>query len=181
MRPLLWLPMAALKAVTILCGLVAVPLMLLTDNRPAWLWRPWANPSDGIHGPDWWSRYLELRGNWLAKRFPSFWWSAVRNPANGLRTYRFVTVKIDPNRVESRGNYLPTNPGPLRRAGGRVGWFYAWHGLYSGFWLCVAWTDAKHMKLRLGWKILPEDKDEVEEWRADGAGFAMAFLPWRDG
>ena len=173
--------MAALKGALVLLGLVAVPLMLASGNRPAWLWRPWFNPEDGMHGAAWWPRYLEANGHRLSRRFPSFWWNAVRNPANGLRTYPWITVLIDPNDVRSFGNGLPTNPAPLRITRSRVGWFYAWDGLYSGFWLCVLWNRTHHMKIRLGWKILPEDADEVEEWRAEGAGFAMAFIPYREG
>ena len=168
MRPLLWLPMAALKGALVLLGLVAVPLMLATRNRPAWLWRPWYNPRTGLDVPSWFTG-------------SRFWWNAVRNPANGLRTYPWITVKIDPNDVGSRSNGLPTNPGPLRMVGRRVAWLYAWDGIYSGFWLCVLWSKTRHMKIRLGWKILPEDSVEIEEWRRDGAGFAMAFIPYRKG
>lgn len=168
MRPLLWIPMLALKATVVLLGLVAVPLMLATRNKPAWLWRPWYNPRTGLDVPSWFTR-------------SRFWWNAIRNPANGLRSYPWITVKIDQEKVRSKSNGLPTNPYPLRKKNRRVGWFYAWHGVYSGLWVCVLWNRTHHMKLRFGWKILPDDATEVEAWRRDGAGFAMAFIPYRKG
>lgn len=174
--------MAALKLAVTVLGAVAVPLMLATSNRPAWLWRPWFNPEEGLGLPAWYPRYISRYGNWLSRRFPRWWWNAIRNPANGLRTYSVLSVEIEPSRVRTIGNGLPSNPAPLRKAGGRFSWFYAWQDNYAGFWICAIWSATKHMKLRIGWKILPDDVDEVsEEWRADKAGFAFSVLPWRRG
>jgi len=169
--------MLLLRIVTAAAGLIAVPLMLSTDNRPAWLWRPWHDPTGQA---SWWPAKAETR-NPIARRFPNFWWSAVRNPANGLRTYPLLTCDVDPLRLEWRDNDLPTNPGPLRRTGERVGWFYAWQGAYSGLWLCVLWSDSRHMKLRIGWKLVPDEDRFDNEWRPERAGFAMSVLPFRRG
>lgn len=166
--------MGLLKAAVTILGLVAVPFMLLTNDRPKWLWKPWSNPEDGNDGPAWWPRYAE--NHWFAKHFPSYWWCAIRNPANGLRTYDLLTVDVKGYRI--KGNGLPVNPAELRERDRKVGWFYAWQGVYSGFWVCVVWNKTRHMKFRIGWKIVP---DYLDEWRPEKAGYALAFLPWRKG
>lgn len=175
-RPLLWVPMGGLRALTILLGFVVVPLMLACNSHPRWLFRPWLNPETGLSGAPWWEDYLSRHGNPVAKKFPRFWWSAIRNPANGLRTYDFLTVEV--KGYKFKGNDLPVNPAELRKLKKRVGWFYAWKGIYSGFWVCVVWNETRHMKLRIGWKIVP---DYLDEWIPEIAGYALAFLPWRKG
>lgn len=118
MKILALIGMLLLKLLVTLVGLVAVPFMLLTKDRPKWLWRPWSNPEDGNDGPEWWHRYAE--NHWFAKYFPSYWGSAIRNPANGLRTYKYLTVDVGD--FEFKGNDLPVEPGQLRKAGKRIGW-----------------------------------------------------------
>ena len=178
MRPLLWLPMFALRAGVAALGLFMVPLMLSTDNRPAWLFRPWHDPS-GV--APWWLNYLAGNGNFISRRFPNFWWSAVRNPANGLRTYPLLTCDVDIARLEWWHNDRPTNPAPLRATGKRLGWFYAWQGPYSGFWLCYLWNSERHAKVRIGWKLLPDEPQFKTEWKPATAGFALSILPYRKG
>jgi hypothetical protein len=174
-RLLALIGMGLLKALVTLVGLVAVPFMLLTKDRPKWLWRPWSNPTDGNYGPSWWPRYAQ--NHWFAKYFPNYWWCAIRNPANGLRTYKYLTVSVD-DTYKFKGNGLPVEPSQLRELEKRFGWFYAWQGIYSGFWICAVWTKKRHMKFRIGWKIVPE---QYREWRPEKAGYALAFLPWRKG
>jgi hypothetical protein len=166
--------MIALRVAGFLAGLLMVPLMYATGNKPAWLFRPWHDPT-GI--PDWW--YAKADG--LAGVFPRFWWSAIRNPANGLRSYPLLSCDVKPSRVEWRDNDLPTNPGPLRRTGKRVAWYYCWHGAYSGLWLCVLWNKRRHMKLRIGWKLVPDEEQFENEWKPMRAGFALSVLPYRRG
>jgi len=105
----------------------------------------------------------------------------VRNPANGLRTYPLLTCDVKTSRLEWRDNDLPTNPGPLRKTGKRAAWFYAWHGPYYGLWLCVLWNKERHMKLRIGWKLVPEEAQFDNEWKPERTGFAASILPWRRG
>lgn len=176
MRPLLWLPAGLFRACVVALGLVAVPVMLACRERPRWLWRPWIDPT-GI--PGWYWPYAAQ--HWLAKHFPRWWWLAIRNPANGLRTYPWLSCDVDMTRLEWRDNGQPTNPGPLRARGKRVGWFYAWQGVYSGLWLCVLWTKTRHMKVRIGWKLVPDEAQFIDEWRPERAGFAAAVIPWRRG
>ena len=174
MRFLLIFGMLLLKILITLLGLVVVPFMLLTKDRPKWLWRPWSNPTDGNDGPSWWSRYA--KNHWFAKHFPRYWWCAIRNPANGLRTYNALTVDVD--NYKYKGNGFPVNPAELRETGKKVGWFYAWQGVYSGFWVCIVWNKTHHAKIRIGWKIVPS---YLNEWRPEKAGFAASILPYRRG
>jgi len=176
LRLLAWAGAASIKAAAVAFGLFAVPLMLACRERPRWLWRPWIDPS-GI--PAWYWRYAARHP--VARYAPRFWWLAIRNPANGLRTYRWLTCDLDAARFEWRDNGMPTNPGPLRKAGGRVGWLYAWQGVYSGLWLCVIWNDSYHMKLRIGWKLVPDEVQFAEEWKPARAGFAGSVLFFRRG
>ena len=178
MRPLLWAPMLVLRAVVAALGLVMVPLMLAFTNRPAWLFRPWYDPT-GV--AQWWPAYVEREGNAFVKRFPMFWWFAIRNPANGLRTYSGLACDVFQSQLKWRDNDLPTNPKPLRATGKRLGWFYAWHGVYSGFWACVLWNKTHHAKFRIGWKLVPDEEQFRHEWKPDRAGFAASVLPWRKG
>lgn len=166
-----------------LVGFVMVPLMLLCDNRPAWLFRPWYNPEDGMHGPIWWLNYVEKRGHALSKRFPSFWWSAIRNPANGLRSYPILSVIPREGEVD----FLPRpltgpsndpNPGVLRALGAKYAWHYCWQDYYAGFWLCIIWNNNKHAKFRIGWKLLPHYRYDPVDVQL---GFAGSILPWRNG
>lgn len=159
-------------------GLLMVPLMLGLRNRPAWLFRPWHDPT-GV--APWWSNYLAGNGNFISRRFPNFWWSAIRNPANGLRTYKWMSCDVDVTRLEWKDNDAPTNPGPLRRAGKRLGWFYAWQGPYSGLWLCFLWNKERHAKVRIGWKLVPDEPQYIGEWKPIRAGFALSILPYRKG
>jgi hypothetical protein len=95
----MWLLFIAIKLPTAILGLVVVPLIYpyrATDyaDLPFWT-RPWANPEDhqggpksvpGASLPKWW---VEENGAGLGS-----WWryNAIRNPANGLRSFEFFDI-----------------------------------------------------------------------------------------
>ena len=168
--------MFALRAVVVVLGLAMVPLMLRFHGRPGWLFRPWKDPTGQA---PWWQKKAS-EGHWLMRRFPNFWWSAIRNPANGLRTYKWITCDTDVGLISWYSNDRPTNPGPLRRVG-RFGWFYAWQGAYSGLWVCIIWSETRHAKFRIGWKLIPDEPIFKHEWGPERAGFASSILPYRKG
>jgi hypothetical protein len=181
MRPLLWIPMLALRVAGFLVGLFMVPLMYATRARPYWLFRPWLNPVENFSVPNWWLLKCKTSRNPLMRLFPRWYWNAVRNSTNGLRTYRWLTVLPDYRRVKHKGNGLPVEPWQLRPTGKRFGWFYAWQGPYAGLWVCIIWSKTKHAKIRWGWKLVPDESPYEDRFAMGLRGFAMSTLIWRKG
>ncbi len=133
----------------------------------------WGNEEEGIgyYGDPEWS---------LAKRI--LYSEIIRNPANNLRFVKYISLKIDPDKVNFIGS-LGTREDDLSDEvlksyddDKTLFWSLTWCGLYSNI--------RSHFKLLgrtyrfwLGWKIYPGDMNGVPEWdhRIARAGFATQF------
>lgn len=188
MRPLLYLPAIAFNWALALIGLPLIALLLWTGQyhtRPSqvyagrkvtafksplfWLW---GNEEDGVLGPEW---YAAAHPKWGPK-FRGWMWSAIRNPVNNDRFIAPIGVRIDPTRVRSVGN-CKASPQDDEAAEGvmRFRWSYTVQGAYSGLWVRYPLNNGKYINFRIGWKLLPKDKEGVPDYdyRKPGCGFGL--------
>lgn len=189
-----WLLMWSIKLPTRLLGYLVVPFIwkyrnIHYDNLPWWT-RPWANPEDHLGGhmhydqslPRWWIRKYDNQVTF------GMWWRyhAVRNAANGLRSYELLDLTIVPSKVrfyttEYRERVEPVS---LRADGKKLSAYMAWQGWQAGCKIVYVWNDERHLVIKLGWRIEPRDR--YKEIDPDGlrykdAGFASKFLVYRKG
>jgi len=160
-----------LKAVLVLLGLAAVPVALWQyDKTGGWptTLDLWHNDEDPVWGLPFWYTERYAPYHWAAKRFPRFWWFAVRNPANNMRRwFRQRSFK-----ESGWDGYM--DPRVARAAGKRAIFRYRWNGLLADMWVIVILSDTRHFRARLGWKLGQWDLGEY-------AGFAMQLMPYRRG
>lgn len=183
-----------IKIITVLLGFIVIPIATLsraysmTEARPPghpkhydgdkynWTWKwmkPWDNWSDGI-------------ANRNYKQFDSMfmqimYWSAFRNPANGLREMPITSVKIKPIKIDYKGSLgrhsVEENTFKFPNYKGRFAhWYVCWHGIYS----CVFWQFHLFGKLRrlwIGYKLKPQDRAglDQDDYRIKGAAFTVQF------
>lgn len=148
----MWLLYLAIKIPVALSGSVMVAIIYFYrntpyDRLPFWT-KPWANPEDWMG-----------RGNMIAGSLPKWWfikegsgfkswyhYHAIRNPANGMRSYEFFDLTIDPNEMEfvrsSNFSERRYDVSAVRNAGLKYVWFYAWQGLQAGFEFIYIWHGA---------------------------------------
>jgi len=189
----MWLMMICIKLPTALLGFVMIPLLYPYrndhyDSLPWWT-RPWANPEDWEgHGngnnslPNWW---VISRGN----TFKNFYrYHAVRNPANGLRSYELLDLTIVPEKVRfirSKNFYISGDRydiSAIRMLGQSTVWFIAWQGVQAGFEIIHIWNDERHLNIKFGWRIEPADATaEHSNIGLEDASFASKFLFYREG
>lgn len=155
-----------------LAGLVVVPVCLLWYDRTGrWprLLETWHNRNDPAWDlPEWYTeRYSQTHA--IAKRFPRWWWFAVRNPANNMRFwFREPDSYID-EKWEG-----PVTPANARLNGGSI-FRYRHSGLLAEFWYIRAMGRRHHLRFRLGWKLGQTDSGH------DALGYAVQFMPYRRG
>ena len=187
---LMWIVMLAIKIPTVLLGLLMVLLLYPyrnTDysNLPFWT-RPWANPEDwegmgtGNNSlPIWW---VKSRGN----TFKCFYrYHAIRNPANGLRSFEWLDLDITPDLIKYKTNIVLKRyePGVLRKSPNipQTVWYLAWQGFRAGFKLIHIWSNERHLVIKFGWRIEPRNAtDEVSKLEEDSS-FASKILLYRKG
>jgi hypothetical protein len=155
----------------VLLGLVLVPLALWYYDRTGrwpWLLKTWHNPEDPVWDlPSWYAEHY-APAHWAAKRFPRFWWFAVRNPANGMRTW--FKPRATYKDIKWRGSVDPVT---ARANGGSV-FRYRYSGLLAEFWYIRAWNPERHFRFRLGWKL-------GQPLGENALGYALQLMPYRKG
>jgi hypothetical protein len=187
---LAWLGVLAVKIPTALSGFLIVPFLykyrdVNYENLPSWT-RPWANPEDwegrgngSSSLPIWW---IKLHGESL-KSF--YHYHAIRNPANGLRSYEWLDADIDPSLVEwSTNYYMPRyEPSTLRKVEKKTIWYIAWVGYRAGIKIIHIWNDERHLVIKFGWRIEPSDRHETDTdtLGLKDASFASKILFYRKG
>jgi len=191
---LLWVVVLAIKIPVVLLGPVAIAIMyryrhVRYVDLPAWT-RPWANPEDwegqiNSHRyslPEW---YIDQEG----LGFRQFWrYHAIRNPANGLRSYEWLDLDVVPEKVQYKTNFLLEyyDPSHVRKVLPKVfngtAWYFAWQGFRAGLKVVHIWSDERHLVIKFGWRVAPKDAidHEVDELDED-ASFATKFLFNREG
>ena len=191
----LWIAVIAIKIPTVLLGFLVVPFLYRYRHKkyedlPAWT-RPWANPEDWWGGPE---GTEESVPQWWINRYEgvTFWtwykYHAIRNPANGLRSFEFLDLDIDQEKIEyiAYPELKHYDPWYTRRYTPDVDfyWYLVWQGWQSCFKIIYHWNDEKHIEFKIGWRVNPRDKHvapDPDGIRGEDAGFATKFLPWRNG
>ncbi len=188
---LMWALFIIIKIPVALLGLVVIAYMHRYrhddySGLPAWT-RPWANPEDW-HGqvntfqyslPRW---YVDKHGI----GFRQFWrYHAIRNPANGLRSFELLDLDIVPDLVrfvtpERHNRYEPKR---ARAWGAKTIGYIAWQGFRAGFKLVHIWNDERHLVIKIGWRVEPQDAcdDSIQTIGMEDASFATKFIPYRKG
>jgi hypothetical protein len=191
-----WILFVAIKLPTAILGFVVVPFMysyndVKYDSLPGWM-RPWANPEDWLGGhatfeaslPKWW---VDKKGT----GFKSFYqYHAVRNPANGLRSYEWLDLDIDMAKVRYMTPRLLKFYAPwyLRQEQGlshvkTIG-YICWQGFRAGVKVVHLWNEERHLVIKFGWRVEPRDAStpiDPNGLRVRDSGFASKFLPYRRG
>ncbi len=169
-----WIPVAAIKIVLALLGLVVVPIALQFDldsrlwPKVFWLW---GNDEHSV-APRWWM-HDGKHHNWFSRKFPNWWWFAIRNPVNNTRfIFEDREVNIDTNwhvRIKTDEPYKivfkPMEPKYLLEAGQQFAYRWSWNGPFAGYrkvWLneFVPSTDTfptarvdSYSEIWFGWKV----------------------------
>lgn len=169
---LLWLP---LRLFMVLLGVVAVPVALWYYDRTGrwpWLLETWHNLNDPVWDlPDWYTRLYAPNHNAISKRWPRFWWFAVRNPANNMRKW----LREPETYFERKGGWEgPMEPGYARLTG-RTLWRYRYKGIFGEIWVIRPWNETHHFRFRFGFKLGQRDGG------TDALGYAIQLMPWRRG
>ena len=187
---LAWAVIIAIKIPTVLLGLIVVPILYRyrrTDyvDLPSWA-RPWANPEDWQGGPKTFDASLPRW--WVNKNGTSIWsffkYHAIRNPANGLRSFELLDLDIDRARVR----YLATmylhhyEPHYMRELSVKTAAYICWQGWRAGIQVVHVWNTERYFVLKIGWRVEPRDASLVVTGiRADDSGFATKLILWREG
>lgn len=182
-----WIPVAVLKILLVILGLIAVPLALLTqrmtldkadpDHWPDLFWL-WGNDEEGC--PDWWhTKAANGEAGRVAEWFPQFWWYAIRNPVNNFR-YLFTDVALEHCGIYS--NWSTRNPMEaawLIRAEQQMAFRWVWNSWWAGYRRVWITTYEKDVTF-LGWTLLKAGTYYSEVWIGwklgsivPGLGFAM--------
>lgn len=187
----MWVLMLLIKIPTALLGAIMVPLLYpirntLYEDLPFWT-RPWANPEDW-EGPGFGEQSLPMW--WVLSKGTGFWsfykYHAVRNPANGLRSFEWLDLDIVPHKVEFRRskNYtqLRYDVHRIREQGLSTVWYFAWQGFRAGFHIVHIWNSERHLNILIGWRVEPSDLvTENDNIGIHDASFASKILLWREG
>lgn len=184
MQPLLWVPYILLTFPLWIMGLFIVAFLLATGQyhtrpsrvykgrkvttwKPRWAWL-WGQEEDGVFGPD---SYRKGQPQWLR----AYVWAAIRNPVNNERFTPPLGFVVDPSKIKVYGNTVssPYDDEAAEQVM-RFRWSYVTHGWYSGLWIRIP-VGKKHINFRIGWKLLPRDKEGVPDYdyRKPGVGFGL--------
>jgi len=144
-----WIPVAIFHIATMLMGLIIVPIAIhLSEGKkeqwPDIFWL-WGNDEEFI--PKWWLIRAKEQ-NWLIKRFPRFWWFAIRNPVNNFR-YIFKDRKA---KIEG---WAPQNMEAIDIVAWKVDEAHRWayNGPFAGY--CKIWlnNNGTYSEFWIGWKV----------------------------
>ena len=188
----MWALIICIKIPTALLGFVMVPLLYkyrntLYKDLPFWT-RPWANPEDWRgQSPD--GNDVGSLPRWWIKRegddFKAWYrYHAIRNPANGLRSFEWLDCDIIPEKVKFKTNrYMDRyDVSKIRELNLKTVWYIAWVGNRMGLEVIHIWNDERHFNIKLGWRIEPNDMyGDVSKLGMRNASFASKILPFREG
>jgi hypothetical protein len=179
-----------IKLPTIIVGLLVVPLLYRyrkTDYEDLpWWTRPWSNLEDWQGGTPGYG--IESVPHWWIKReglgFKSFYkYHAIRNGADGLRSFKWFVVSVDPRKIKYKTeiNLVWYEPWKMRELGIKSVVYLCWQGWKAGLKWVYIHDDKLHTVLKLGWRIEPKyaelSIDEVADDRLlQTRSFATKFL-----
>ena len=193
--------MICIKIPTSLFGFFVVPFLYPyrdTDYKDLpWWTRPWSNLEDwtGQPGnfksslPRWWVLNTDFHPDYKGHGtgFKSFYqYYALQNSANGLRSFKLLDLAIDPSKVQYKTNFKMKRyePNEVRKLALTTVWYWAWQGFQAGFKIIHIWNDERHLVIKLGWRVEPEDAsggDKYFDIGMENASFAGKVLLYRKG
>lgn len=100
------------------------------------------------------------------------YWSAIRNPANGLRFIKIFAPIPEPSKVKYKASFGNEHKDywtlvQLEEKGSF--WYLAWQGPYANFrW--QFWTGKKLWRIWIGTKIYPSSMFQVQNYQKHGIG-----------
>ena len=174
MRLFLALAFLPCRLLVAILGVLTVPVALFWyDKTGKWLrlLDTWHNFNDPVWDLPVWYTERYAPAHWCAKRFPRFWWFAIRNPANNMRLW----FKEPETYYEKAGGWEGPMEPRFAREQGRTLWRYRYSGAFSELWVIHAWNENRHFRFRMGWKLGQRDGG------TDALGYAIQLMPWRKG
>ncbi len=126
------------------------------ELRPKWIDNLWGSEKYGAEGNWFWNdnqNVTEFLPRWL--------WLANRNPVSNITKVFGYYVKKDVvnNNIEYIGS-LDTMEAKPKGWNARLCW-YDVDGFVAGFELVKHWGNGRYTKVKLGFKLRPQDKDKV--------------------
>lgn len=150
-----WVLPALIKLALWFVGLVVIPLALPFGSQSKWrtkghyfpkLFFLWDNKEEGC--PQWWLIQAESgEEGKFAKKFPKWWWFAMRNPVNGMR-YIFKDRE-----AKVAGWEGPMEAQNLIDAGVTVATRWLYSGAFAGYRRVWLTKDGKYGEFWFGWKV----------------------------
>ena len=151
-----WIPALLIKAALWFVGLVVIPVALLFGSQSKWrtkghyfpkLFFLWDNKEAGC--PQWWLINAESgEEGKVAKKFPKWWWFAIRNPVNGMRyVFKDREAKFEgwqSHQMEAKD---------LIEAGVTKATRWAYNGAFAGYRVIKLEGDGKYSEFWVGWKV----------------------------
>lgn len=189
-----WLIQIAIKIPVALLGLLLNPIMYYYRNVPLaeipWYLLWLANPEDQFGGypgfedslPAFWKRRMEAEG-W-SLRYAHWFYMSIRNPADGLRNFKWLQAKLDPDKIKYLTNEYLRHYEPRAMEQGKWYWYFCWNGYSLGMKVNRVWSDTRYLTFKWGFRIQPSDTniDNVDTGGTRyllGASMATKFLPYR--
>lgn len=182
-----WAVQLAVKAPVALLGLAVVPLLYKHKNTPLdelpWWSTPWANPEDWTGGhkgytdslPDWWKTRMAGEN----PRWAFYKYHAIRNPADGLRNYEWLNLKINEKKVYYWTPQYMDHYDPWYDRTPGVRGYVAGQNIWWG--IKVQWIRKKsYSEFKWGFRVEPRDAhhplDADSTRRVYGASMATKFI-----
>lgn len=144
-----WIPVAVIKLILVILGLITVPLAIQFsggkhEDWPDIFWI-WGNEK-GV--PEWWLM-LSQSENIVARTFPNWWWYAIRNPVNNAR---FIFKDRPPN---ISGNWVPISMEvrDMLTTGRGMAYRWSYNGPFAGFRRVWINSSDKYSEVWFGWKL----------------------------
>jgi hypothetical protein len=177
-----------------LLGLVFNPIMYYYRNTPLneipWYLIWLANPEDQFGGypgfedslPAFWKRRMVAEG-W-SLRYAHWFYVSVRNPADGLRNFKFLQVVPKPDKIKYVTNRYLRHYEPRALENGETAYYFCWQGFSLGMHIVHVWSDERYLTFKWGFRIHPADTvpgviDPKGTRAMLGASMATKFLPYR--
>lgn len=136
-----------------------------------WLW---GNEEEGLghYGNQDWPLWLRI-----------LYSDVLRNPANNLRFVQYLSLKIDPDKVNFVGSFGSSDDHLSSDVLKKYDldecdfWSFSWQGFYSNFRWQGNFLGLGRRRFWIGWKIYPGDILGIPSWdhRTVSAGFATQF------
>lgn len=195
LSPLTFLLYGIIKLVLTILGLILIPIAILFK---AYHKRPSLFPENGNILLFSWP-FMHLYNDYEAGitagiEFPNaplwwkiFYWTAIRNPANGLRFVSWLNPKPEPYNVKFISSF-GTNKSSLtydelrdKEEHGNF-WYFCWYKSWANLRIQFFVSKTKQLRIWIGTKIYPSNKYKIPSYQRYGAAttFQIKILSKKD-